>query len=45
MNRVRMQQGVENAPALISIWVQHVDDKVINIQLPYDSNISAEPKL
>jgi len=40
-----MQQGVENTPALMSTWVQHVDDEVINIQLPYDSNISTEPKL
>ena len=44
-NRVRMQWGVENAPALMSTWVQYVKDDVINIQLPYDPNIPMEPKL
>ena len=45
VNRVRMQWGVENAPALISTWVQCVDDLIINIQLPYNPNMSMEPEL
>ena len=30
-NRVRMQWGVKNVPALMSTLVQHVDDDIINI--------------
>ena len=44
-NKVRKQWGIENAPVLKSTLVQHVDDDVINIQLPYDPNNPIEPKL
>ena len=37
-NRVKKQQGVENAPVLKFIPTQHVDDDIINIQLPYNPN-------
>jgi len=44
-NKVCIQQGNENVPALTSKQIQYVDDDVINIQLLYDPNTSTEPDL
>ena len=40
-----LQCGNSNISALKSILPQHIDNNIINIQLPYNPNAPTEPKL
>ena len=42
---MRKQYITEKAPVLMSTSVQHVNDDVINVQLPYDPDHPTEPEL